>query len=275
MKHAKAVPVLMYHHVSPNPGLVTVSPATFRAHMESLAGAGYSTVSADDFLAFLQGRQDLPPKSVLITFDDGYLDNYVHAYPVLRELGLRATIFAVTGWIGDGPVRPHGGDGIALPLCPDHHACKAAITEGRPDEVMLRWSEIEAMAASETVEIHSHTHTHTRWDKTITELAARRAALANDLTQSKNTLRQRLGFEERHLCWPQGYFDDGYVAIARELGFEALYTTRKHGNMHRTPPTDIGRLVTKDRADNWLVQRLFIYSSPLLGGLYSVLRGEK
>lgn len=268
---SRALPVLMYHHVSPSPGLVTVSPDTFRAHMEAIAAAGYHTLSADDCLGFLQGRRELPGKCVFITFDDGYLDNYIHAYPVLRELGLKATIFAVTGWIGDGPARPLDGN----LFCPDHRACKTAISDGRADEVMLRWSEIEAMEASGAVEIHSHTHSHTRWDKIIADSAARRAALARDLTQSKDILKERLGREERHLCWPQGYFDSDYVTVARELGFEALYTTRKHVNTRRTPATDIGRLVTKERGGPWLLQRLAIYSSPLLGRLYTALRGEK
>lgn len=275
MKAAKAVPVLMYHHVSPKPGLVTVAPATFRAHMETLVNDGYSAIAADDFLNFLLGRNGLPPKSVLITFDDGYLDNYVHAYPILRELGLRATIFAVTGWIGDGPARNCAGEGGEPPLCLDHRACMTAIAEGRADEIMLRWSEIEAMEASGAIEIHSHTHTHTRWDKTISDPSARRDALAGDLARSRDTLRQRLGRETRHLCWPQGYFDDDYVTVAGKLGYEALYTTLKHVNTRQTPPRDIGRIVTKDRSDNWLSRRLSIYSSPLLGRLYTAMRGEK
>lgn len=268
MNIAKAVPVLMYHHVNPNPGLVTVSPATFRTHMETIAANGYRAISADDFLLFLQGRHDLPAKSVLITFDDGYLDNYIHAWPVLQELGLKATIFAVTGWVDDGPVRR--GD---LP-CPDHKTCMARIREGQGDEVMLRWAEIEAMEASGTVEVHSHTHTHTRWDKQLADPAARRAALASDLSQSRNALKERLGREDRHLCWPQGYFDDDYVTVARELGFEALYTTRRHVNTRQTSPLDIGRVVTKERADDWLARRLAIYSSPFLGRFYTMLRGE-
>ncbi len=269
MKTARAVPVLMYHHVSPAPGLVTVSPATFRAHMETLAREGYTTVGADDFLGFLRGERELPRKSVLVTFDDGYLDNAVHAWPVLRELGLKATIFAVTGWLGDGPVRT--GDHP----CPDHRTCMARIREGRTDDVMLRWSEVEAMEASGAVEFHSHTHTHTRWDKEVADPAARRAALADDLIRSREALARRLGREARHLCWPQGHFDADYVAVARELGFEALYTTLKHVNTRRTSPFDIGRLVTKDRTDTWLARRLAIYSSPFLGRLYTALRGER
>jgi len=268
VSRARAVPVLMYHHVSPNPGLVTVAPATFRAHMEAVAAKGYRTISADDLLAFLQGREELPAKSVLITFDDGYLDNYVHAYPVLRELGLKATVFAVTGWIGDGPAR--SGE---LP-CPDHRTCMAKVRDGQTDEVMVRWSEIEAMEASGAMEFHSHTHTHTRWDKQLADPAARRAALARDLSRSRDTLKQRLGREERHLCWPQGYFDQDYVTVATELGFAALYTTRRHVNTRRTSPLDIGRVVTKERAGGWLARRLAIYSSPVLGGLYTLLRGK-
>jgi len=268
MSRTRAVPVLMYHHVSPNPGLVTVSPETFRSHMKSLATKGYHSLAADDLLAFLHG-QEVPARSVLITFDDGYLDNFVYAYPVLKDLGLKATIFAVTGWIGDGPLR------TGEPPCPDHKTCMARIREGQTDEVMLRWSEIEAMETSGLVEIHSHTHSHSRWDKSLADPAARRAALARDLTQSRNTLKERLGREEKHLCWPQGYFDEDYVTVARELGFEALYTTRRHVNIRRTSPLDIGRIVTKERGGNWLVQRLAIYSSPVLGRLYTALRGGK
>ncbi|HCA27482.1 MAG TPA: hypothetical protein DEP05_07580 [Betaproteobacteria bacterium] len=270
---ANAVPVLMYHHVTPHPGLVTVSPRAFQVQMTSLARRGYTTLSADRFFDFLHHGRDVPAKSVLITFDDGYLDNYVHAYPVLRELGLRATLFAVTGWIGNGPARPFG-ERDGAPHCPNHRACKAAIADGRADEAMLRWTEIETMEASGAVEIHCHTHTHTRWDKTLADPIARRTALARDLTRSKEALRQRLGREERHLCWPQGYFDDDYVAVAQQLGFEALYTTRKHVNTRRTPPTDIGRIVTKERNGDWLLRRLSLYSSPLLGRLYTALRGE-
>lgn len=269
MNGGRAVPVLMYHHVGPNPGLVTVSPETFRAQMESIVAKGYRSLAADELLAFLQGRGELPAKSVLVTFDDGYLDNYVYAYPVLKELGLKATIFAVTGWIGNGPVR------TGEPPCPDHKTCMAKVRDGQTDEVMLRWSEIEVMEAEGVVEIHSHTHTHTRWDKTTPDPAARRAALARDLTQSRDTLKERLGREDRHLCWPQGYFDDDYVTVAGELGFEALYTTRRHINTRHTSPLDIGRIVTKERADNWLSRRLAIYSSPVLGRLYTALRGDK
>lgn len=269
---AEAVPVLMYHHVSPNPGLVTVSPETFTDHMDYLARAGYTTLNADQFLGFLQGSYQAPSKSVLITFDDGYLDNYVYAYPTLRSLGLQAVIFCVTGWLADGKPRKHTGEGFELPACPNHGMCKQAIASGRSDDVMLRWSEVERMSENGTIEIHSHTHTHTRWDKLIPDAKQRVQDLQQDLLHSRQSLLARLGKQSAHLCWPQGYFDAAYQAAATRLGFIAQYTTRQHVNTRTTPTDHIGRFVAKDLPANWLATRLFLYSSPRLGSLYQRLR---
>ena len=271
-KFAQAVPVLMYHHVNPNSGLVTMSPKTFTDHMGYLARAGYTTLTADQFLEFLQGSYQAPAKSVLITFDDGYLDNYVYAYPTLRAFGLHAVIFCVTGWLSDGKPRNHAGENTALPICPDHSACKQAIAAGRTDEVMLRWSEVQRMFDDGTIEIHSHTHTHTRWDKMIPDVDKRSQQLAQDLSESQQILLSRLGKQSTHLCWPQGYFDADYQATATRLGFVAQYTTSQHANTRNTTPNHIGRFVTKDLPATWLANRLVLYSSPILGSLYYRLR---
>ena len=270
--NARAVPVLMYHHVAPRPGLVTVKPGTFAAHMESLARAGYTTLTADRFLAYLQGRTEVPRKSVLITFDDGYLDNYVHAYPVLKRLGLHAVVFVVTGWIGDGSSRPKVGGDEDLPDLPSHKDCKRAIAEGRADDVMLRWSEIELMEADGTIEFHSHTHSHVRWDELYDKPSERLDALRHDLAQSRDALRQRLGRESRHLCWPWGHYDTSYQTLARELGYDTQYSVERGLNCIGRDPLHIYRIDTKERPGSWLRRRLNIYSNPLLGNAYLKLR---
>lgn len=267
MADAVALPILMYHHVSPNPGLVTVSPAAFRSQMAALAAAGWRTAGLAEAERFLRG-ECVPAKTCIVTFDDGYVDNMAHAAPVLAELGQRAVIFTVTGWMGDGP--PRGG----LPETPDHRECKRRIAAGDADSVILRWSEAERLQAAGVFEFHSHTHTHTRWDKVVTDLAARAAALADDLGRSKHALAERLGVASRHLCWPQGYFDDLYVATAAEVGFDHLYTTEVRINRPATPASRIGRFVTKDRPGAWLLRRTRLYASPLLGGLYCRLQSS-
>ncbi|MBI3545216.1 MAG: polysaccharide deacetylase family protein [Gammaproteobacteria bacterium] len=265
----RAVPVLMYHHVSPQPGLVTVSPEIFEEHMAYLARKKYRALAADELLEFLQGKRALDGRQVLITFDDGYLDNYVYAYPLLKRYGLKATIFAITGLIGDGVARAHLGADKILPATPDHRACKAAIAAGRADEVMLRWSEIEAMQASGALEIHSHTHTHQRWDQLHADKNQRLAALQKDLTASQAALTTRLGKASQHLCWPWGYFETEYQTIAAQLGFSAQYATAKGINTVGADTRQIPRIVMKEKPAAWLGTRLWIYSHPLAGRLYS------
>lgn len=263
---AAAVPVLMYHHVSPNPGLVTVSPQTFRAQMSWLARHGYTALSSNQFAAFLAG-QSVAEKSVLITFDDGYLDNYLHAFPALRDHGLRAVIFAVTGWVSDGTPRSEAE-------CPAHSECMRRIESGAADSVMLRWSEIEQMENDGICEIHSHTHTHTRWDRQIADPAERYGALLADLVASRDALQKKLGKTSQHLCWPQGYYDAQYQSVAREAGFTHLYTVRKGVNTPRTAPAEINRIVVKDKPGMWFASRLWTYRHAGLGALYTKLRGD-
>lgn len=269
----RAVPVLMYHHVCPHPGLVTVSPGTFEEHMAWLARRNYRALAADEFLEFLQGRRALDGRSVLITFDDGYLDNYVYAWPVLRRYGLKATVFAITGLMGEGPARPHVDGGSPPPATPDHRACKAAVAQGRADEVMLRWSEIEAMEASGAVEVHSHTHTHQRWDKLHPGREQRFAAVETDLAASRECLKTRLGKNSRHLCWPWGYFEPEYQAIAERAGFQAQYATTRGVNVAGGDPRRVARVVMKDRPARWFATRVSIYQNAFLGRLYSRVRG--
>ena len=272
MASAAAVPVLMYHHVSPAPGLITVAPQNFRAQIRWLAINGWRGITCDDFARFLNGEQ-LPDRSVLITFDDGYLDNWVHAAPILAEFGLHAVLFLITGHIGgDGSPRPQVG-APGAPDCPDHRTCKARIAKGDADSVMLRWAEVEAMQSSATFEFHSHTHTHTRWDKIEAEVATRQQHLAQDLALSRETLASRLGGVSAHLCWPQGYHDEDYRRTATHGGFKYFYTVEKGVATQRTDPARIPRMVVKDKAGNWFSSRMRLYRHPLLAALYLRLRG--
>lgn len=267
MTAAQAVPVLMYHHVSPSPGLVTTSPENFRAQVRWLAGNGYTTIGCDDLARFLKG-EPLPAKSVLLTFDDGYLDNYVYAHPILAECGFKAALFLITGRIGDGPARASAGETDVLPPTPAHQACTEAVLAGRADEVMLRWSEVERMRAAGSFEFHSHTHTHTRWDKAEADPAMRHARLGEDLARSRAVLQEKVGGASRHLCWPQGYNDAGYRATARAAGFSHFYTVGRGTCVPRTSIEEIPRIVVKDKGPLWLGSRLAIYRRPLLARLY-------
>jgi peptidoglycan/xylan/chitin deacetylase (PgdA/CDA1 family) len=255
------VPVLMYHHVHPGGGMITTTPEHFEDQLRWLSRRGYHTLSTAEFTHFLNHGQ-APSKAVLLTFDDGYLDNWVYAAPLLRRYGMRATVFIVTGWIGDGPQRPCLSDGAPLPETPDHHECERRIAHGAADEVMLRWSEIGTLIGQGVMEFHTHTHTHTRWDKQAVD---KNAHMHEELSQSRQTLEQRLGSVSDHLCWPQGYFDPDYVRIAQELGFKYLYTTRAFGrNRPGMDPASIFRFAVRDTTGASLGRRVQVAGSPVL-----------
>ena len=265
------VPVLMYHHVSPSPDMITITPERFESHLAWLAHAGFTTLDAAGFAGFLAG-EPVPPKSVLLTFDDGYLDNWVYGHPALAKYGMQAVMFVITGHVHDGPPRAHAGQGGALPHTPGHRACEAAIEAGRADDVMVRWSEIHAMRHAGTFDFHSHTHTHTRWDKLCADPAEKRERLSEDLHRSREALARNLAVSD-HLCWPQGYFDADYVAEAQAQGFRHLYTTDPCGqNQPGTDPAHIHRITAKDEPGAWLRGRLWLARHRVLGPLYDKVR---
>ena len=234
--------------------------------MQALANAGWRGGRLEDVQRFLAG-ESIPEKTCIITFDDGYLDNYVHAHPILKEFGLTAVLFVVTGWLGDNQgVRPRAPTG-------NHNFCKQQIANGTADDVMLRWCEMEDMRASNTFEFHSHTHTHTRWDKQIPDVSERQDRLSLDLRASKALLESRIG-ASKHLCWPQGYYDEQYIQTAKAEGFEYLYTVEPRINNRQVEPTRLGRFVTKEKSGDWLLSRTRLYSRPWLGGMYAALRSK-
>jgi peptidoglycan/xylan/chitin deacetylase (PgdA/CDA1 family) len=93
------IPVLLYHHVSEdNSDLprLTVAPAEFERQMSMLKKAGFQTISPEMLVSYMrQEAVKLPPKPILITFDDGYEDNYHSAFPILKQYGFTAVVFMV------------------------------------------------------------------------------------------------------------------------------------------------------------------------------------
>src|SRR5690606_9505368 len=239
MKSAHNVAVLMYHHVARDAGSLTVSAQQFESQIRGLAEKGYQSMRADEFAAFCRG-EPVPRKSVLITFDDGHLDNWVYAHPVLKRDGMSAVLFAITGLIGEGPARPYQGQGRPLPVCLPHDQAKVQMFSADSDAVMLRWDEIQAMVDAGTFEIHSHTHTHIRWDRKCASATEKAERIRYDLDASRRTLIEKLGSASSHLCWPQGYFDDDYKQAAAEHGFTHLYTTDARGQ--NVPNGDISHI---------------------------------
>jgi len=255
-----SIPVVMYHHVSPVACGLTVTPALFEEHIRYLKRDGWRSLSGDEFLEIIQ-EGEVPFRCVLLTFDDGFADNYVYAYPILKKYGMKAVLFIATSFIEDVKIkREH-----FKPL-PHNETRKLALTERRY-EVMCTWSELREMQESGVFDIQSHSHSH----ETPAYIKEKRySELKKDLLMSKERIEERLSKDVLHLGWPKGYYDEEGIKIATDLGFRAIYTTERGPNTAGNL-TEICRLPAK-RDGRWLINRLNIYSSTFLSRLYLSVR---
>jgi len=155
--HFSYPPILMFHsvadHFHPLPWKpIICSTGAFDRFVSHLAKAGYRALSFSDYLGCLEGGDRLPQKAVIITFDDGYLDNWVNVFPILKKYGMKATVFVATDFIDPTEtVRKNLGD----------------YWDGRValDELdwygYLSWNELRSMSEKGVFEIGSHSKTHT------------------------------------------------------------------------------------------------------------------
>jgi peptidoglycan/xylan/chitin deacetylase (PgdA/CDA1 family) len=151
------IPVVMYHGVGPIktgwPWNYLIIPTDiFDAQMRALKEHGWTTITLVELFNHLANGDPLPAKPVVLTFDDGYLDNYVFAYPILKKYGHHAVVFVSTDFADpNGTVRPTLAD----------------VWEGKkregdlPVKGFLSWDEMRIMAESGVFEIQSHAQSHT------------------------------------------------------------------------------------------------------------------
>ena len=136
----RPVPVLMYHHVSPHKkDMVTVTPEVFEKQMEHLYKSGYKTLTLDELLSYINGDLIPEQKAVVVTFDDGWLDNYIYAFPVIEKYKIHAAIFIITGSTEKASENP-----TQLPShTPTHKESKLLIKKGEGQKVLLNWELIK------------------------------------------------------------------------------------------------------------------------------------
>ena len=94
------MPVLMYHSIHSNPkkaGDYVITPEALERDLQYLQQQGYTTVVMSDVIAYVQQGTPLPEKPVMLTFDDGYYNNYLNAYPLLQKYQMRAVISIIVG----------------------------------------------------------------------------------------------------------------------------------------------------------------------------------
>lgn len=166
------VDILMYHSISDAGGPTSIAPGDFAAQMRVLADSGVGLISLDD----LANRADLPVRSCIVTFDDGFQDFAEEAWPILSDLGIPAIVYLPSGCIG----RAENWRGANSPARP-----------------LMGWGTIRDLA-TQGVQFGSHTVSHPDLD------AMAEPELAAELTQSREKIETELGHPIRHFAPPYG-----------------------------------------------------------------------
>ena len=249
-----SVVVLMYHHILPKSGFIASSVNEFDRQMKFLAESGYKTLSSKEFLEYKKGNLKIK-KGIFITFDDGWRDNFIYAYPILKKYNLKATCFLVTEWIEKASEKKSNFKPLS------HNECKKEV-QINPSSIILNWDDIEKMR--DVFDFHSHTHSHRDF------YFGKEYSWEEEFKLSKEVLKKRLGIESKHLCWPRGKYDENLIKLAKNY-YEILYTTKRGINLADNKLDKIKRIAVK-KNELWLKKQLFIFSNRLLGTIYAKVK---
>ena len=215
---AQSIPVLMYHRVAEDgpPALARfrLSPARFEAQLRLLRRRGYHAITSAELRWFMDAREPVPGRPVLITFDDGYRDFRDLAWPILRANDFTAEVFVPTDMVGTAALWD-AGFGEPAPL--------------------LGWDDIAALA-QEGAGFGSHLARH------ADGLGLPSAALAEELARSRAVLEARLGREVRSFAAPYGALDERFARLAAGLGYHVGFSTRAAVARLDDPPLMLPRL---------------------------------
>ena len=157
-----AVPVLMYHSVKAarknewvHP-MLSLTLEEFYRHLRLFKLFGCKSFFFDDLVDHIEGKNKLPNRSLILTFDDGYRDNLVFAFPLLKKYGLKATIWVNPEFVDDS-------DDTIAPTLEDYWNGKVTLQELQKIDGFLNWAEMHEMEKSGIIDIQSHTMSHTKY----------------------------------------------------------------------------------------------------------------
>ncbi|WP_291561312.1 MULTISPECIES: polysaccharide deacetylase family protein [unclassified Clostridium] len=181
------VPVLYYHSIQKSgENELMMDPKLFRSHLQWLKDNGYTSLTMEEFYNYIKYNTQVPEKSVVITFDDGYIDNYTNAMPIINEFDFDTTIFMVSDFVGN----------------PNF------LTESQLKEL-----------EKNKINVESHTANHLDLAKLPKEKQR------EELQQSKDSLNNLLDEKIEYVAYPYGSYNDDTKNITREIGYKMGFST--------------------------------------------------
>ncbi|MFH1388269.1 MAG: polysaccharide deacetylase family protein [Patescibacteria group bacterium] len=184
----KGISVLMYHSVAHNNVFFTVKPEMFEKQMRYLKNRDYNVIKLSDLVNLLESNEELPKKTVVLTFDDGFEDNYTNVFPILKKYNFPATIFLITGLVNR---EMNNSQNIPLRI--------------------LNWKQIQEMHQSGLIDFQPHTVNHQEINK-------------EEIINSKKEIEERLNKKCEFFAYPRGVYNNEIIGILKNNGFKASRT---------------------------------------------------
>ncbi|HTZ11643.1 MAG TPA: polysaccharide deacetylase family protein [Candidatus Margulisiibacteriota bacterium] len=235
-----AVPILMYHSVNPvkNPYIrsLIVSPESFRRQMRFLKERRYNVVTLKQLGELIASGGKIPPRTIAITFDDGYRDNYTYAFPVLKEYKIPATIFIIIDEVG-------------------------RLVKDKSGDDRLSWEEIRLMQDSGLINFGSHT----MGPKLLTEIKSEEE-LKRQIFLSKSILEGELGVPVYAFSYPEGRFNAKIRQMVMDAGYKMAVATKLKKDYTKNDVFALRRVRVSPNSDN-----LFVFWFET-SGFYNFLR---
>lgn len=223
----RTIPVLAYHDIShqKDSQSLTVGPDLFAAQMEWLYAEGWHSLSLKEFTEWLSGIKEIPDRSFLITFDDGYASILDVVFPLFDYYRFKGVIHIIGGYAGT--FYPLNGN--------------------RP---MLSWDEYRFLKESGLFDFGCHSnHLHHFRDGRSGVLAASGKELMEDLLSFKEKIREELGYDHSVLAWPYGQYNEKTVEIALKAGYHYLFTSDYGFTGRSSDKTALPRLMVSEKID--------------------------
>jgi len=216
------VPILVYHRFDPaSAGLTTITTRDFESHVNYLAENGYRVIRLRELVDFLLGHASAPPpRSVVMTVDDGHRSVYTELFPLVKTRRIPVTLFIYPSAIS--------------------HASYA-----------LTWPELRELTASGLFDVQSHTYWHPNFKIERRRLDPRKYQefVTFQLTQSKLTLERMLGCRVDLLAWPFGIYDDELIQMAGHSGYVAAFTIERRAVRESDSIMALPRFLIEDSMD--------------------------
>ncbi len=214
----------MYHSVSENKEFFTVKTADFEKQMAYLHKNKFNVVPLASLIKILADKKPIAPKTVVVTFDDGYEDNYFTAFPILQKYNFHVSIFAVTGSVG----------------------IERIIRSGAKLK-MLDWNQMKKMQTSGLIDFYPHTDSHPK----LTEIS--REAVAGEIAASRSILKKELGRQTDIFAYPYGKYNESVVRELKRQNFSGAVTV----NTGRVQNTDDPFVLKRNSIDSKVSFQMF------------------